>query len=76
VFLVIASRRLLAPEIALLGLLELVLGPLWAWLGAGEEPGRATLVGGAVVLMALAANEFVALRHTMSSRLSPTRSPG
>jgi len=67
--LVIASRALLAPEIALLGLLEVVLGPLWAWLGAGEEPARATLAGGAVVLMALAANEAPALarRHAGAS---------
>jgi drug/metabolite transporter (DMT)-like permease len=62
VLLVIASRQLLAPEIALLGLLELVLGPLWAWLGAGEEPARATVLGGAIVLAALAANELAALR--------------
>jgi drug/metabolite transporter (DMT)-like permease len=61
--LVIASRALLAPEIALLGLLEVVLGPLWAWLGAGEEPARATLAGGAVVLMALAVNEIGMLRQ-------------
>jgi drug/metabolite transporter (DMT)-like permease len=61
--LVLASRALLAPEIALLGLLEVVLGPLWAWLGAGEEPARATLLGGAVVLMALAANELGMLRQ-------------
>jgi drug/metabolite transporter (DMT)-like permease len=60
--LVLASRALLAPEIALLGLLEVVLGPLWAWLGAGEEPGRATLTGGAIVLAALAANELAAMR--------------
>ena len=57
VLLVIASRALLAPEIALLGLLEVVLGPLWAWLGAGETPERATLVGGAIVLGALVLNE-------------------
>lgn len=60
--LVLASRALLAPEIALLGLLEVVLGPLWVWLGAGEEPGGATLVGGAIVLAALAANELAAIR--------------
>lgn len=59
--LVLASRALLAPEIALLGLLEVVLGPLWAWLGAGEEPARSTLVGGAVVLGALALNELQAM---------------
>lgn len=61
--LVLASRALLAPEIALLGLLEVILGPLWAWLGAGEHPGSATLTGGAVVLAALAANELLMLRR-------------
>lgn len=60
--LVIASRRLLAPEIALIGLLEVVLGPLWVWLAVGEEPGRATLVGGVVVIAALLANELAAMR--------------
>jgi len=62
VLLVIASRTLAATEIALLSLLEVVLGPLWSWLGAGEVPGQATLVGGAVVLLALVANEISALR--------------
>lgn len=69
--LVIASRSLLAPEIALLGLLEVVLGPLWAWLGASEEPGRATLLGGAIVLMALAGNELAALKQRRAARLNP-----
>ena len=64
--LVLASRTLLAPEIALLGLLEVVLGPLWVWLGAGEEPGVATLTGGAVVLAALAGNEIAALRRRLN----------
>jgi drug/metabolite transporter (DMT)-like permease len=60
--LVMASRALYAPEIALLGLLEVVLGPLWAWLGAGETPATTTLIGGAIVLAALALNELSALR--------------
>ena len=65
-FLVLASRALLAPEIALLGLLEVVLGPLWAWLGAGEEPGRATLLGGTIVLAALLMNELATARRMQS----------
>jgi drug/metabolite transporter (DMT)-like permease len=64
--LVVASRTLLAPEIALLGQLEVVLGPLWVWLVVGEEPGRATLIGGAVVLAALAGNELAAMRRRLS----------
>jgi drug/metabolite transporter (DMT)-like permease len=59
--LVLASRSLLAPEIALLGLLEVVLGPLWVWLGAGEVPAGSTLLGGMIVLAALAANELPTL---------------
>ena len=41
-----AARVLSGPEIALLGLLEVVLGVLWAWLGAGESPSAAVLGGG------------------------------
>jgi len=69
---VLASRALLAPEIALLGLLEVVLGPLWAWLGAGEVPARATLVGGAAVLLALAGNELTT-RATLVRKASMQR---
>jgi drug/metabolite transporter (DMT)-like permease len=66
-FLVMASRALYAPEIALLGLLEVVLGPLWAWLGAGEMPASSTLAGGALVLAALAGNELAALRRRLAT---------
>jgi drug/metabolite transporter (DMT)-like permease len=53
-----STRGLSAPEIALLGLLEVLLGPLWAWLGAGEVPARETLIGGAMVMAALVFNEI------------------
>jgi drug/metabolite transporter (DMT)-like permease len=59
---VVAARSLSAPEVSLLALLEVVLGPLWAWLGAGEVPAAATISGGAVVLGALVLNELAALR--------------
>lgn len=59
--LVVASRHLPTAEVALLTLLEAVLGPLWAWLGVGETPGTPTLIGGGIVLLAIAGNEFIAL---------------
>ena len=59
---VVAARSLSAPEVSLLALLEVVLGPLWAWLGAGEVPAAATFTGGVLVLGALVANEAAALR--------------
>ena len=73
---VVAARVLLAPEIALIGLLEVVLGPLWAWLGAGEIPARATVSGGAIVLAALIINELATFRRIMTSKLSVTRISG
>jgi len=61
-----AARALSGPEIALLCLLEVVFGVAWAWLGAGEAPGPAVLGGGALVLLALAGNELLALRTGQS----------
>jgi drug/metabolite transporter (DMT)-like permease len=63
-----ASQHLAAPQLALLSLLEVLMGPLWAWLGAGEVPPRSTLVGGAIVLTALAGNELFALWAQRSKR--------
>mgnify|MGYP001313635919 CR=1 FL=1 len=57
-----AARVLSAPEIALLGLLEVIFGVLWAWLGASEAPSVAVLGGGALVLAALAGNELLSLQ--------------
>src|SRR5581483_479599 len=53
VFLTIGSRLILAGEVALITLLEVVLGPLWVWVFLSERPSTATLVGGVVVLGAV-----------------------
>jgi drug/metabolite transporter (DMT)-like permease len=64
---VVAARSLSAPEISLLALLEVLLGPLWAWLGAGEVPALGTVLGGLLVLLALVGNEAAALRERQRS---------
>lgn len=53
------GRVLKAPEMALLGLLEVIFGILLAWLGAGERPASAVLAGGALVVGALVFNEML-----------------
>jgi len=58
----VAARRLAPPEIALIALLEIALGPLWAWWWAGEPLSSATVIGGSLVLAALVANEAAGLR--------------
>ena len=55
------AKVLSAPEVSLLGLLEVIFGVLWAWWGAGEAPGPQALAGGALVVAALVANELAGL---------------
>ena len=57
------ARVLPAPEISLIGLLEVVFGVLLVWVGAGEAPAATALAGGALVIGALLANEWLALRE-------------
>ncbi len=64
-----ASRSLTAAEMSLLALLEVLLGPLWAWLGAGEIPAQQTLMGGGVVLIALIFNGFLAMRSESKANI-------
>jgi drug/metabolite transporter (DMT)-like permease len=51
--LTIAARLLPAAEVAVLSLLEIVLGPIWVWLAYAERPNTATFVGGLVVAAAV-----------------------
>jgi len=53
VFLTIGGRLIPAGEVALITLLEIVLGPLWVWAALSEQPSAATLAGGAIVLAAV-----------------------
>lgn len=54
---VYVARELPGHEISLLGLTETLLGVLWAWAFAGENPDSAALVGGGLVIAALVAHE-------------------
>jgi drug/metabolite transporter (DMT)-like permease len=58
-----ALKHIPAGRAALLGLLELVLGPIWVWLIDGERPGPLTLLGGAVVIGSAAANVWLDSRR-------------
>ena len=54
-------RYLPAPEVSLIMLMETVLGSLWVWLVIGEVPTRETVIGGTVVLGALAVHSILSL---------------
>lgn len=59
----IGVRHVPVAVAGLLSLLETVLSPLWAWLGVGERPSDIALVGGMVVIAALAAQAWVNARR-------------
>jgi drug/metabolite transporter (DMT)-like permease len=60
---VLAARVLKAAEISLLALLEIVFGIAWAWLFVGEQPTTWVLVGGFLILLALALNAWLGMRE-------------
>jgi drug/metabolite transporter (DMT)-like permease len=47
------ARLIPAAQVGLITLLEVVLGPLWVWLALDERPSALTLVGGAIVIVAI-----------------------
>jgi len=59
----IGSRAVPAVELALLSMTEVVLGPFWVWLAIGETAGFYTLLGGAVLLLAIGGNALSGLRR-------------
>ena len=63
-----AIRRLPALEISLLLLLEPVLNPVWAWIIRHEEPGRWTILGGAVIVGATVIKLLVDARATEDTK--------
>ncbi len=52
----IGARMLPAIETALIGALDAPLAPIWVWLVFAETPGRATMIGGAIVFAAVVAH--------------------
>lgn len=46
-------RFISGPEVAMFYLLETVLAPIWVWIIFAEEPTRATLIGGAILVVTL-----------------------
>jgi drug/metabolite transporter (DMT)-like permease len=52
--LTVGARLIPAAQVGLITLLEVVLGPVWVWLALDERPSTLTLVGGAIVIAAIA----------------------
>ena len=57
------SKAVPAGELALLSMSEVILGPLWVWLFLGETASATTLLGGGVLMAALAGNAISGMRR-------------
>jgi drug/metabolite transporter (DMT)-like permease len=51
----VAARYIMASEVALFSLTESILGPIWVWIGIGEQPSLLTLAGSGIVLLCVGA---------------------
>ncbi|MBT3558886.1 MAG: DMT family transporter [Rhodospirillales bacterium] len=58
---IVASRYLIAAEVTLFMMLEFSLGPIWVWLFVAEVPSHLTIVGGAMVISAVACRSVAQL---------------
>ena len=67
----LGSRSLPAAELALLSLAEVLLGPVWVWLFLGETASGNTLIGGAVLLAAIAGNAISGKRRNPPAITTP-----
>jgi drug/metabolite transporter (DMT)-like permease len=73
--LAVAPRYIPAPEVGLITLLETILGPLWVWIIVREQPNARAILGGAIVVGALAVNSYLGLRATRPLLRAQSTSP-
>lgn len=64
----LGPRYLTAPEVSMITLLEVILAPLLVWALLGEDPGTRSLIGGALIVLAILGHAAWRLR---TARLRP-----
>lgn len=63
IFITLGSKSVPAAQIPLLSLSETALSPLWVWWVVNEIPATNTLIGGAIVLIAVLMQGYTGLRE-------------
>ena len=69
---IIASRHLAAAEVTLIMLLEFSLGPVWVWLFIGETAPFMTVLGGCLIILAVALRAIFELIYKPKPEQTPT----
>lgn len=65
-------KYLSGPEVAMFYLLETVLAPVWVWMIFAEAPTRNSIIGGVVLVTALAAHSLWQWRQNRKPLIEPT----
>ncbi|MCU1399528.1 MAG: hypothetical protein JWN62_2637 [Acidimicrobiales bacterium] len=60
----VGAARAPATDVALLSMLEPIMGPIWVWVFLAEYPGVPALIGGTIVFVALAVHTVYASSRT------------
>ena len=63
---VLGTRYVPAAQVGLLAMVEPILAPIWVWMGVGEVPGLATIVGGAIIFLAIAIDGILNIKSSES----------
>jgi drug/metabolite transporter (DMT)-like permease len=63
ILITIGARSTPSAMVGIIMLTEAVLGPLWAWLFAGENPPFIVLIGGTIVILAVLLQFYTSLRN-------------
>ncbi len=75
-FMVLGARYVPAAQVGLLALVEPVLAPLWAWMVAAEIPAHTTLIGGAIIFLAISLDGAITMwRSRIESKSSGNNAP-
>lgn len=62
------ARVVPSAEVSLIGISDVILGPVMVYVAFGEDPGRAAVLGGAIVLVALVWNIWPELTRIVIAR--------
>jgi drug/metabolite transporter (DMT)-like permease len=65
-----APKYIAGPEVAMFYLLETVLAPVWVWMVFSEMPARNSLIGGAILIVALVFHSMWQLHQGRKRRIA------
>jgi len=63
---VLGARYVPSAQVGLLALVEPVLAPIWVWMGVGEVPNLATIVGGTIIFLAITTDGILNIKSSES----------